>query len=146
MKEYKINIIIAAVISLIWVMIARKEYGYNYEFGFIFGLSLYPLILWTIGLVLLYLIYFKFDKKFDNLTKTKKTIYVILIYWLLLIFFETIFYHVFNIHNLNTAQYTGLPLCNCLHAPTWMKISYFSLGIIYLLIINNKYIKNVTKK
>ena len=40
-------------------------------------------------------------------------------------------YYLFNIHNIATSQFPGLPICNCIHAPTWMKIVYFSMGPVY---------------
>jgi hypothetical protein len=41
----------------------------------------------------------------------------------------------FNIRNLATAGYPGLPLLNCIHAPYRMKIVYFSMGPVYFLLL-----------
>ncbi len=107
-------------------------YGYNKKFPKIFGLSAFPLIAWTIALFITATIFFILLTYY---VKTIAIILMILIYWILLIIAEYVGYHVFSIHNEAAAKYPGLPFINCLHAPLWMKIVYFSLGPIMILLI-----------
>lgn len=104
-------------------------YNYNKKFPQIFGLSIFPLFGWSIGLFVLALIYDMLMKFFP---KTMTIIIVIPLYWILLIVAEYVGYHVFSVHNESAAKYPPLPFINCLHAPTWMKIVYFSLGPIMI--------------
>ena len=57
-------------------------------------------------------------------------------FWFGLLGIETISYHILEIRNLATANYKGLPICNCVHAPLWMQISYFIIGPLYFLVLN----------
>jgi hypothetical protein len=145
MKEYQKNLIIALVISIIWVFISRDQYNYNREFITVFGLNIYPIICWTIGLFFLYIVSININNKFIKKGIKTRFAIMVFIYWFLLIFLETIFYHKFNIHNLQTTQYPGLPLFNCLHAPLFMQITYFLIGILYLMIINKNEIKKTSQ-
>jgi hypothetical protein len=53
---------------------------------------------------------------------------VTIVFCAMVVTVEAAGYHLFNIHNLGTNQYAGLPLCDCLHAPSWMQAGYFLLG------------------
>lgn len=128
------HLIVAFLISLIWMLIAKNHYRYNQPFLSILGINLYPLFSWTIGLFVLYVIYSHYEHKLKEQTFSKKIILFIAFYWPILIIVETIAYHLFNIKNISTAIYKGLPLCSCMHAPLWMQISYFSIGIIFFLV------------
>jgi hypothetical protein len=44
---------------------------------------------------------------------------------------------VFNIQNVATASYPGLPICDCIHAAPWMQFAYFAMGPIYYLLIHS---------
>jgi hypothetical protein len=127
---------IAFTIALIWMIIGRKEYGYNQNFLSLFGINLFSLFAWALGLFISYLIFLHFEHIFHNKTFWSKFGLYLAFYWPLLIFAETIGYHWFNIQNSATAMYLGLPICNCMHASWWMKIVYFSLGPIYFIICN----------
>ncbi len=129
------KLLLAFIVALIWMLIAHKEYSYNRNFASVFGINLFPLIAWTFSLLVMYIIYFHFERFLKNKTFLKKLLLFVAIYWPLLIFFETIFYHLFNLKNLATASYSGLPICNCLHAPHWMQLAYFLLGPIYFLLV-----------
>ena len=122
-KNELYQLLLSFGIAFVWVSIARNYYHYNHHMLEIFGITLFPLFAWALGLFIVYLIYSYFKKK--------SFILFVGIYWSLLIFVETFAYHVLNIHDLATAGYKGLPLCNCIHAPVWMQISYFLLGLIY---------------
>ncbi len=126
-------IIIAAIISVIWNMIAKKEYGYNKHYPKIAGMNSFPLIMWTLGLPTMMIIYDYIESAFALQSFITQLIVFTLSYWILLLIAETIGYHVLKIHNEKTAKYPGIPILNCMHAPTWMKIAYFSHGIIMFL-------------
>ena len=116
------------------MLIANNQYGYNRNVMTIFGLSSFPLFAWACGLFAAYLIYSHWEHKFKFVNFIKKTLLFIAFYWPLLISIETIAYHVFNIKNLSAAAYAGLPICDCIHAPLWMQISYLALGPLYFII------------
>ena len=128
------HLIVAFLISLIWMLIAKNHYSYNQLFLSILGINLYPLFSWTIGLFVLYVVYSHYEHKLKEQIFSKKIILFIAFYWPILIIVETIAYHLFNIKNTSTAIYKGLPLCNCMHAPIWMQIGYFSIGIVFFVL------------
>ena len=118
--------------SILWMIMGRKMYNYNKTIPRIFGLSVFPLVAWTVGLFVLSIIYYSLMTLFTKIT----AIMIILpLYWALLIAAEYVGYHVFSLHNVEAAKYPPLPLFNCLHAPTWMKIVYFSMGPIMILFL-----------
>ena len=125
------HLLVAFAVALGWMLIAKNEYGYNQQFLTIAGINLYPLFSWAAGMFALYLIYSHFEHKLKKRTLGKQLGLFLLFYWPSLIAVETIAYHVFNIKNLAAAQYAGLPLCDCIHAPPWMQASYFVLGIVF---------------
>ena len=133
---YKIlySLLFAFIISVVWMTFGRKMYDYNKGFPKIFGLSIFPLIGWTLGLFVLSLIYFLLS---SYLSIVASTILSILIYWVLLVLAEYVGYHVFGVHNEAASRYPGLypriPLLDCHHAPLWMKIVYFALGPVMIL-------------
>jgi len=128
------HLYVASVIALIWLLITNNQYGYNREMLLFFGLNTFPLFAWATGLFAVYLIYSHWEHNIERAGFVKKIALFIAIYWPLLIAVETIAYHLLAIKNLTTAQYAGLPICNCLHAPVWMQVSYLFLGPIYFVI------------
>lgn len=93
----------------------------------ILGMNLLPLMAWALSL-------FGLSEVFNYLTLSKKRYRFLLfipVFWIFLITFETIAYHVLEIRNTTTGSFVGLPYCNCIHAPTWMKVVYFSMGPVY---------------
>lgn len=129
------NISIAFGIALIWNIIGRSYYAYNYNFKSFLGISFLPLFAWTLGLFALYLFY-SFHVGFFNLkVGLQKFIFYVFLYWFFLIVMETIAFHVIGIRDVATSQYKGLPVCNCIHAPLFMKFVYFSLGIVYFIFV-----------
>lgn len=128
------HLIVAFFIAFIWVFLTKDGYSYNHPTTSIAGINLYTLFSWVLGLFILYLIYSHYEHKLKEKTFARKLGLFIIFYWPTLIAVETLAYHVFNIKNLATAAYKGLPLCDCIHAPVWMQISYFSLGIIFFLL------------
>ncbi len=126
-------LILASSVSLIWMLIANNQYSYNRRMFKVFGLNAFPLFAWALGLFSIYLVYAHWEHILKLNSFLHKMLLFLALYWPSLIMVETLGYHVFNIQNLAAAQYPGLPICNCLHAPPWMKLSYFALGPIYFL-------------
>lgn len=124
----------AFLISGIWVINARKQYHYNYDFIDVFGISLYPFFAWSAGLLGTYLIFEYYRNKLKNKDFKKQFFVYLFVFWTLLIFGEVVSYHLFDVRNLASASYSGLPICDCIHAPNWMKISYFLLGPLFFVI------------
>ncbi len=126
----------ASLVSLIWIIIAKNQYGYNQNFLTILGLNTFPLFAWAVGLFAMYLFYSYFEhfKILKGKGFIRKIILFCIFYFPILIIMETSGYYLFNIHNLTTANFPGLPICNCLHAPGWMQISYFALGPVFFAI------------
>lgn len=131
-KKNSIRLIISFTLALCWVIIANKQYNYTYEQFNIFQIPIFPIIGWTLGLFIS-IIFFEYTiiKNIKKESNIKIFFYFLITYWVLLILAETIGYHIFGVTNYATAQYSGLPICDCLHAPTWMKIAYFCIGPIY---------------
>ena len=119
--------ILATLIAIGWVHFAKDYYGYKFDFLKIFGMNILPLMAWTLALLGL--------GEMCNHLKMNRKIYYFLIFipsfWFLLILFETVAYHVLKIRNTVTGSFAGLPYCDCIHAPTWMKVVYFSMGPVY---------------
>jgi len=128
------HLIISSLVALIWILIANNEYGYNHEMFTFLGLNSFPLFAWASGLFAAYLLYSHFEHKIKSVSFIKKIILFVAIYWPILIALETLAFHVFNIRNIATGMYVGLPICDCIHAPLWMQISYFAMGPIYFVI------------
>ena len=130
------HLFVSSLIAIIWVLLARNYYGYNQEMLVIFGINLFPLFSWAIGLFGVYMIQSYWECKLKEKNYIGRILLFLAFYWPLLILGETIAYYAFGIKDIATSMYPGLPLCNCLHAPIWMQISYFAIGPIYFLICN----------
>ncbi len=122
---------VASAVALIWMLIARNEYGYNSNFLTVLGINLFPLFAWALGLFALYIVYSHCERFLKERGFTRKLLLFIALYWPILIIIETIGYRFFNIHNLSAATYQGLPILGCIHAPRWMQIVYFAMGPIF---------------
>ena len=121
------HLIIATLVAIFWLNYAKDYYGYMYTYHKILGMNLLPLMAWALSL-------FGLSEVFNYLTLSKKRYRFLLfipVFWIFLITFETIAYHVLEIRNTTTGSFVGLPYCNCIHAPTWMKVVYFSMGPAY---------------
>ena len=119
---------LAFVISLIWQIINGQNYLYKYDLPRFFHINIYTLFIWAIGLFGIMVVYDFVEYKFKIKHLAVKIIVFLLMYWTCLIIVETVAYHVVEIRDIATSQYPGLPICNCLHAPWWMKLVYFALG------------------
>ena len=125
---------VATILGAAWTTFAKDIYGYNHNFLMLGDINIFPLLAWSLGLFGVYLIYRHIESHLGLQHFFSKFLLFIILYWPILIFGETIAYHVFHIHNIASAQYTGLPFCNCLHAPTWMKVVYFAMGPLFFLL------------
>jgi hypothetical protein len=140
------HLIISSVITILWMIIAGTQYNYNSHFISIFGFNAFPLFAWSLGLFAAYLIYSHYERILNLNHFYSQIEFFTILYWILLICFETFSYHVLNVHNLGTAQYPGLPICDCIHAPLWMQISYFALGPIYFIVCTILRLENPHRK
>lgn len=140
------HLIVASLIALVWMIITKEQYAYNGDFLNIFGINSYSLFVWAIGLFLIYVIYSHYEYLLKEKSFTKKFLLFIAFYIPILISAETVAYHLLNIRNIATASFPGLPICDCLHAPRWMQVSYFAMGpiffsICYVLKLENPHYK-----
>lgn len=129
-KKVVIPVAVAFIISLIWTTYYRYQYiGDNI---FILNrINIYPLILWTLGLIILFLVdkYFKPEMK-----KTNRALLSVILYFIVLGVIEVIGYYLLEIRL--SGNYTSLLGLGIIHAPLQMKIFYVTAGPIYLLLIN----------
>jgi accessory gene regulator protein AgrB len=121
------HLLMSTLLAVAWVYLARENYGYNHSYITIAGVNLLPLLAWSLGLVGVSEIFnhFKTKRRINNF------ILFIPIFWILLILIETYAFHVIEIRDTLSGNTIGLPFCNCIHAPWWMRFVYFSLGPIY---------------
>lgn len=144
------HFLVSFIVVAAWMIIVKDQYYYNYNFFEIFGISLFPLVIAPIGLLFIYIIYSSLvvHLKLNNLFS--RFSFFVFIYWVMLILAETIGYHGLSINNLGTANYPGLPMCDCIHAPGWMQLGYLLIGPIYFIICillnletNKKYVRQI---
>lgn len=128
-------LLISSILAISWITFAKNDYNYDRGMIHIFGLSAFPLFAWATGLAALYLLYYDIEQIFmENNGWLKRFVLFTVLYFFFIITLETIAYHVFGIRNVATRIYPGLPICDCIHAPKWMQLSYFLIGPIYFLI------------
>lgn len=149
-KSLYYHFVIASIVASVWMFIAKDEYGYNRNFITVAGINFYPLFAWAIGLFGAYVIYSHYEHLLKEQGFLHQFLLFVAFYWPLLISVETIAYHIFNIRNLATTAYLGLPICNCIHAPRWMQAAYFAMGpifftICYAMKLENPHIKILKK-
>ena len=118
---------ISTVIALIWVFFAQKNYAYNYEYLSVFGMNILPILAWSLGLLGVSELFNYFRVQNDVMN----FILFVPVFWLLLILIETYAFHVIEIRDTGSGNAIGLPFCNCIHAPWWMRIVYFTMGPAY---------------
>lgn len=130
-KSLFYHFFVAFSISFVWVLIANERYGYADNNAIIFWLNIFPMFAFTAGLLGTYMIYSHFENILKKRPFIQKLLLFAILYWVLLIFVESIGYYVFGISNITNANYRGLPFCNCLHAPYWMQAAYFLIGPLF---------------
>jgi hypothetical protein len=125
-----LHFIVSTCIAILWVWFARANYGYNYLYYSVGGLNLLPIAAWSMGLLCICEILNHFAVK----RILVRVVVFTLLFWCALITIETYAFHVIGIRNISTGNNNGLPFCNCIHAPWWMRIVYFSMGPVYYII------------
>jgi hypothetical protein len=128
------HLYVSSLMALLWVFIANSNYEYNKVALKIFGLNAYSLFAWASGFFAIYMLYSHWEHKVKFVSFIKRLALFTAFYWVLLISVETIAYHVFGLMDMAVVMYSGLPICNCMHGPLWMKVSYFVMGPIYFII------------
>jgi hypothetical protein len=142
LKRYSsfFHLTISTFIAFMWVYIARDNYGYNYNYTTLAGMNLLPVMAWALGMTGALEI-------FSNFIIRRKMIRFLafsLAFWVLLIIVETYAFHIINIRDIASGNNVGLPFCNCIHAPWWMRIVYFSMapGYYAITLIADEYINS----
>ena len=136
---------VASAMAGLWTFLGRAEYGYNQAFIVVGGVNLFSLFAWAAGLFSAYLLFSHEEEVFRLRGFARQLGLFVLVYWPLLLFAETVAYHVFDIHNLASAAYPGLPVCDCLHAPRWMQALYFAMGPAFFAICWSLRLENRSK-
>jgi len=119
---------LACIISIVWQIFGGRQYRYIYDFPIIFGMNLYTLFAWALGLWAIIICYDYIEHKLKLKSFTTRFVVFILFYWTALIIAETIAFHWIGFKDLAVINYPGLPICNCIHGPWWMKIVYACMG------------------
>jgi hypothetical protein len=121
-----IFLLTALFITAVWVKVSGI-YKYRGKNRYIFGINLFPMVLWTICLLAIRLFY-------DVINHPFKFIIVCLCYWLVILSSEYIGYHYFGVRL--RSRYPGLWKMNVMHAPDYSKAYYLLIGPAYLLLTN----------
>lgn len=124
-RRLAVPFLVALAVALVWTTL----YPYQYLHGNIVlpgRINAYPLVLWTVGLTLLYVVSLRLPRQHNFLVAT-------VIYLILLASFEATAYHLLDIR-LNT-NYTSLLGLGVIHAPLHMKLFYLLAGPLYLLVL-----------
>ncbi|MCX6220710.1 MAG: hypothetical protein NTZ69_06950 [Bacteroidia bacterium] len=125
--EAFLHLLLATLMASIWVHFAKDYYGYKFDYLTIFGMNTLPLMAWTLTLL-------GFGEVCNQLPFKRKIFRFLIfvpVFWVLLILFETVAYHVLEIRNTMTSNFIGLPYCDCIHAPVWMQVVYFAMSPVY---------------
>ncbi len=133
-KSTLLYLALASILSVLWAIFARDQYGYNTEFINIYGVNIFPLFAWAAGLFAMRILFDNLVSFFPKDSEYRKFAKFSIIYFILLVSAEYIAYHHLNIQNVSTSQYEGLPFCDCLHAPRWMQFSYFAMGPFFFIL------------
>jgi hypothetical protein len=126
-----VRLVIGIVIAIIWMLIAKGQYGYADHSVAVYGITIFPLFAIPSALVGFYLIYETVTLWVKPVTMRSDWLLIIVLDVLLVTAMEFIGYHIFQIQNLATSQYPGFAWCDCFHAPWWMQLSYYGFPIIF---------------
>ncbi len=144
------HLLLSSIMAILWVVFAQDIYEYNYNFIAVNGIELFPMFSWAIGLLAVYSLYKQHRYFPESWGFVRHLALFNAFYLVLLISVEFIAYHYFGIM-VTTSSYTGLPICDCIHAPTWMKVVYIMFGSVfftlaYLLGLEKEHIKSWRRK
>lgn len=126
--------VLSLIIAVTWTYATRQMYDYNMSFTSVSGVSLFPIVGWTLALFTGYFAVNAIIKHAGVRHIAIQFVIVGLFYAIAVVIAETVGYHVIGIQNIGTSAYAGLPVCDCLHAPAWMQIGYFALGPLHWVI------------
>ncbi len=132
-KHYRLPAAVALGLATTWTLALGDLYYYNTASLTLASVNLYALSAWAAGLLIGYMLYSRARRIIKWRKSWQKLILFNLIYIPLLLAVETIAYHTFNVVNVGTSMYAGLPICDCIHAPAWMQLSYLIMGTVYLI-------------
>lgn len=120
----------AFIITLIWIGASGNVYaGYNTFHVYIFGIALYPILAWPVGLMLGY--YYVLPRITLDPWPLRWLV-LSLLYSVGLILFEFIGYNALGIHLDAGKAYPGWPYLKIFHCPVWMQVAYFLNGIVFM--------------
>lgn len=134
-RQYLLPAIAALCLGSVWSYALGDTYNYNTATLSLFGANLYALVAWSVGLLAGYMLYVRALHGVKWRENWQKLLLFNLIYIPLLIALETVAYHVFDVVNVGTSMYAGLPVCDCIHAPAWMQLSYILMGTVYITLV-----------
>jgi len=123
--NFKKDIAAELLVAILFALFITSYQKYTYtEFNFYIGtINVFPLILWSLGLVVLREVYEAIGNKF---------IISVFIYLILLIILEIIGYHLLGIHT--TWNYPGLFGLDIIHGPPVIQYFYVLAGPVYLIV------------
>ncbi len=127
------HLLLSSGMAVAFVFLIRDQYGYNHDYMTIGGLNVFSLFGWAAGLFAFYIVYSHIEHWIKRPNAWKRIGLFVGMYWPTLIIAEWVGYYLFDIQNIATAQYPGLPLCDCMHAPWWMQLGYFAMGPLYII-------------
>ena len=130
-SQWIYRLIISSGVALAWMILAGGMYQYRVGMMNLFGMNLFTLLAWALGLYAAYTFFLHLNRIFNIQGTAKRMLLFLSIYWPMLIIVESIAYHVLLFRNIQTLAYPGLPLCDCIHAPFWMQFAYFAMGPVY---------------
>lgn len=127
-KKIGKELIVAFTIAFAWAAYYPYDYVGHQEYLIIGNsISLYPLILWTVGLVILREVYEK-----TRVNRLLRFFYITIAYWLVLGLAEAFGYHILGVRL--TTSYPSFLGLGILHIPLLAQLFYIISGPIYLLI------------
>ncbi len=120
----------AFAVTLIWIVASGNMYGgYNTFRLYVFGIALFPILAWPIGLMIGY--YYALPRVIVSPWPLRWLVLSV-IYSFGLILFEIIGYNVLGIHLDAGKAYPGWPVLKIFHCPWWMQLAYFMNGIAFM--------------
>src|SRR3989339_1061741 len=145
------HLLVSSILALLWMLYAKGEYGYNSTFLTLWGMNVFSLFAWANGLLAVYILFSHYEHLLHTQHMVFRIIIFCLFYWILLISVETVAYYVFHIRNVASAAYSGLPVCQCIHAPRWMQAAYLLMGplfyvLCYFLRLENPHMLECTNR
>jgi hypothetical protein len=130
--KIRYQLIAGILISTLYLTFFKEVYHYNTMRITVFRYPLFPLIAWPVGLTMIsyYVTLIIYRMKIRSTRIKIGVAYIVFI--VLLVSIEYIGYHYGNIRLVS--HYPAIPLIDCMHMPTNLKIVYFSNGLIFFVV------------